>query len=247
MTENEINPLDEERDISSNEEQTPESLSDELIPEQVEIPSPPQDVEFSKEESKLRQVSRRLLRWAMGLLAVFGLGAITAIVIIYQPTLARLNESKAALAEAQSEIKNLVGQIEDNNAEAQSKIDDLNKKIETISGLSETNQQLQEALEAESLHTNLLSALVDIHAAQYALAQEDLANAQIHLTNTNDKLEMIKTLMEETQGSAINNMLNRLGLVLDGIASEDVFAALSDLEVLSNGLVQLENSYFVNP
>jgi len=259
MTEHESNHPDEETHLLPEDER---EISDvpvkEQILDEVGIPEGQEEAKAIKEESKVRRFSRKLLRWAMGLLAVFGLGAITAIVFIYQPTLERLNEAKTALQTAQSDIKTLEGkitedntvaqsQIDDIKATAQTEIDDLKKEIESLSTLSETNQKLQESLKTEILRTYLLSALADVHAAQYSLAQEDQANAQVHLTNTTKKLETIKTLVAENHAGVLENMLNRLDLVLNEINSEDFFAALSDLEVLANGLLQLESSYFNTP
>ena len=186
-------------------------------------------------ESRARRFFRRLFRWVVGLLIVFGLGVIAALFLVYRPTAGKLDEMSNQLAQSNQQV-----------AALEDKIGDLESQIEALSVLKNANQELQEGLDQAELHIHILSALANVHAAQFALTLKDVANAQVKLNKTPKTLNELRELIDPGQRQAIDSMVQRLELTIRELES-DRFAAQSDLDVLANSLIQLENSYFAAP
>lgn len=191
--------------------------------------------EVPQEESRTRRFFLRLLRWSVGLLVIFGLGVIATILAIYQPKVDELAGTNQELANAKDEILSLQNQIKD-----------LEAQISSLSALEERNKALQDELDLADLHVHILSALADVHAAQFALSTDDVALAQLQLNQTPTTLEELQQMLKPGERQVVGSMLQRLELVGKGL-EDDPFAAQSDLEVLANSLAQLENTYFANP
>ncbi|MFC1996904.1 hypothetical protein ACFLXI_04760, partial [Chloroflexota bacterium] len=85
-----------------------------------------------KEESRSRRVFRKLIRWSVGLLIVFGLGFLTAIYTIYNPKLDEIDQLKTELDGASTTISDLEATI----SAQQDEIESLNAQISTL------NQQI---------------------------------------------------------------------------------------------------------
>jgi hypothetical protein len=105
---------------------------------------------------------------------------------------------------------------------------------------------LRASLDEAELHVRLLSALTDVQAAQLNLALGEIDSARLSLSRTETKLEDLQELLPADQQGVVDGMIQRLNLVLDGMES-DAFASQSDLEVLANSLLQLENTLFIAP
>ncbi|MFQ5616227.1 MAG: hypothetical protein ACE5GO_07190 [Anaerolineales bacterium] len=219
---------DEQKDNQSDLTPSNEPIKPKSTPERApEISAE----ELPQGESKARQFFRNFFRWTAGLLVVFGLGVIAAIFLFYLPKVRELTSINDKLALANAEITNLEGQIET-----------LNTRIEELSALEDTNQTLQDDLRMAGLHIHLLSALADVHAAQFALALGDIDNARLQLNNTPNALATLQETLEPDQQQAVDLMKQRLELAISEL-DNDPFAAQSDLEVLANSLIQLENSF----
>ena len=185
-------------------------------------------------ETKSRRFFRLLFRWSAGILIIFGLGLITGIYGLYRPTLQEAERSKeiadANLASAQDQI-----------AELESKIISLEKDKETLQPLSDTNLELLETQNALNLHIYILDARVDVISALLAVSQDDNAGASVLLSNTPDTLDKIEALLEPNQQERTIAMKQRLEQIM-GELEDDPYTAQSDLDVLSNWLLQLEDS-----
>jgi hypothetical protein len=195
---------------------------DQAVPASPVVPS----------ESQFRRGLRRTIRWGAGLLLIFALGLMTATLAFYMPKVRELTRVESLRGEANERIAALEAELES-----------MGVQLEAFEQDQETQQA---ALDAANLHIFILAALADTSQARLALALEKPEDARLALTNTSDTLESLTALVDSDQTEALQAMQQRLDLALSGLDS-DPEAALSDLEVLANNLVKLENTYFVVP
>lgn len=202
----------------------PDSVEPVPETEKVAEDTPPVD---RVEEKLVKQPKRlrKILLWAVGLVALFAAGVMLSWFVQVRPQAVR--------------IENLETQVLD----AQGRVDLLNQEVETLRPLSDQNAQLMEELDSTRVHLDLLSVLVDVTTAQLALAQEDDIAARAALTGTNASLQSLKSTLEGADADEVSDMSDRLNLVLEEVES-DPFAARRDLEVLANNLLALERVLF---
>lgn len=194
----------------------PQEVFEELVPP---IPKP---------ESRARRFFRLAIRWVVGLLIVFLLGVLTATLLFYRPTLARLTQLQAEYEQATQRVA------------------ELEAEVARLSTLEQRNRALEEELANANLRLKVLRVLADVHAARWALSQEDATGAQQILAQSSEALKEIAKLAGATHREDITAMQNRLGLALDELG-RDAFAAQSDLGVLASNLAQLEQSLASSP
>lgn len=200
--------------------------------EEVSSPIPeeangPEEVPISRQGRFARSL-RRALRWLVGLLIVFGLGVLAAVVLLYLPARQQIQAAEAETGQLQQQVSALETQIAE------------------LSELENANQEILAEAERTQLHVHLLSARTDVTSALLALAQRDPARARAALSKTSDTLAALGEMLEPGQQKLASDMQERLKLALEEI-SENSFAAQSDLGVLMNGLLELENAYFASP
>ena len=183
-------------------------------------------------EGRFRRGFRLFIRWTAGLLLVFALGFLAATILLYLPKSREVVREGDRLDQANATIQELEEQIEAVNLQLEA---------------AENNQEIQqEALDSANLHTMILSALADVTQGRLALASDDPEGARLALTNTPETFQNIAALVDSEQADAVMAMEQRLELALN-VLDGDTTAALSDLEVIANNLVKLENTYFVVP
>jgi hypothetical protein len=170
----------------------------------------------------------RLLRWFLIALVLFGLGVAATLWALYSP-------QRSQLAASNNQIQSLQGQVSD-----------LQNQVKTLTPLGTTNQNLQQQINQENLHTAILSARTDVAQAQLALAKQDTAKASLALSKTDQTLTKIGNLLPANQQKLEKDMQSRLTLAKSEIEGNS-YAAQSDLDVLANSLVDLENSLFTGP
>ncbi len=195
--------------------------------EQVEPFAPPP----APEPSRSSVVLRRILRWVLGVLVILSLGFLAATFVFYLPTSRTLSQTQRDVEQANQRIAEIEA--------------DLDAETERISALRSEKEVLDEELARANLHISILSALADVNAARLSLALDDPGSARLALTNTPDTLTDLADLVGDEQTELVAMMQSRLALALSGV-EDDPFAAQSDLEVLANNLVKLENTYFVS-
>jgi hypothetical protein len=171
---------------------------------------------------------RRLLRWLVVLLVIFGLGVLAAALLLYLPARDQLRQS------------------ENRHGEALQQIEALQTQVAGLSSLESANQTLQADAEQAQLHLQILSARADVSAAQLALAQRDQTRARMALSKTSQTLTGLGEMLDPEQEKIVTDMQERLKLALSEL-NEDAFAAQADLGVLANSLTELENAYFAAP
>jgi hypothetical protein len=178
-------------------------------------------------EKRSSRILTSILRWVLGLLIVFGLGAMATLFALYLP-----NRQAVVSLEAQLEDANL-------------QIDELESQVASLMILETKNQSLQEELDQANMHILLLRTLSNVNAARISLIDDDVATARAYLSKA-DTLKDLAVLMGPEQRDEINAMVNRLELALSEL-EKDSFAAQSDLEVLATNLMELKNTFFGEP
>ena len=178
-------------------------------------------------ETRGQRFLRLSIRWLAGILIPFGLGVIAVVYLLYRPTTEQLSLTRDELTQAEHRVA------------------ELEAEVDRLQSLEAENEALQEQLDQAQLHIQILSALSDVNAARLDLANDNLANARLDLTNTPETLERLGQLVEPEQQEAVEAMQDRLELALSEM-ERDAFAAQSDLRVLATNLVQLENTFFAN-
>ncbi len=192
-----------------------------------------------KPESKVRRFFRTLLRWTLGVLIVFGAGFIAAIFLLYNPEKAGLEAQQIASQAQQAELQTQLDT-------AKGEIADLEAQVSGLNPLATENNTLLASQAEYELHILTLDSRLDVTGALLALAENDTARAQVILDRTGDKLTAMKEMLPATQSGMVAGMAQRLELIMSEIA-DDPYAAQSDLDVLSNSLLELENALFGTP
>jgi hypothetical protein len=188
-----------------------------------ETPTPPKKI-----ESKFQHFLRMALRWVIGFLIVFLLGALTMEFVFYRPLAGQLDQVKGERDQAQQTVKNLQGQLD------------------SLAPLSNQNKTLQDQLSKSELHVTILSAEANVSSAQLSLMNNKPADARLVLDKTSTTLKTLQGMLPPDQQKVISDMQSRLNLALSEL-DNNKFAAQSDLNVLATSLVQLENTFFANP
>lgn len=166
--------------------------------------------------SRIGRFFRRLLRWAAGIALLFALGVGATWLVRVRPQAAEIARLRAELAAAQAELdtlRPLPGQIED----------------------------LQRELTRMRIGSAIQDILVDVTSARFSLALGDVSGARANLTLTDARLTSLASMLPPAQALQVEPMRERLALVLREI-SGDRYAAMSDLEVLTNQLASLRQS-----
>lgn len=169
----------------------------------------------------------RLLRWLLGILILFGLGALTVVMLLYIPLRRELNL-------AQEKMDSLT-------TKSSTDLQAASEEIGRLSSLEENNKDLLTQLDQARLSQTLLQIRLDITSAQLALANEDNAKAKLALSKTAETIRKLESLLPQSQRQAIANLQDRLKLAL-GELDKNPYAANSDLDVMTNTLLELENA-----
>lgn len=264
MDNNQEDPMALEPDqndvIEGASSQSEEINNDEIVAETKSTPeesdngnivveeSPPVDENETEEiltttasppESRFKRNLRLSIRWVIGLLIIFALGFMTAVLLLYIPERDGKSQLEAEKLLADARIESLnseIAQLENEIIEYEAREDELTAEIETLNA----------ELAMVNLHIHILSALSDVNAARVALMNDDGAGTRVHLSNTMETLERLESLVDSEQVDKVVAMQSRFELILAEIEDEPTLA-LSDLEVLSGILIVLENTFFAEP
>ena len=185
-----------------------------------------------KSPGRARQFMRKTTRLLLVAGLLFATGMVTGYVMFQQPRVGDLNDQ--------------VEQLTTEKADLEAQVASLQEDVQALEPFEAENRTLQASLSEEELHVRLLSALKDVQSAQLSLAIGELDTARLSLTRTEDRLEELQERLPADQQGVVDGMIQRLNLVLEGVDS-DAFAAQSDLDVLANSLLQLENTLFIAP
>lgn len=181
--------------------------------------------EVEVEPSKLSIFLRKLLRWTVAVMVVFALGVAAAWFARIQPQ--------------RDEIEQLKNDVVSEQASNQS----LDAEIEELRPLIDANLELSEQLADAETQGEVLMITVDVSTAQLALIEDDVVTAKAALSGTDSRLGKLQEEFTGDRSQTVAEMRVRLILVLDEI-DDDTFAALRDLEILSNNLRAFSRSLF---
>lgn len=196
------------------------ALADESI-----VGEPPSEEKITKEPGPLGRFFIRVVRWAAGIGLIFGFGVVLTWIVRVVPLVGELRDLREELGAANTQITGLEDVVSD------------------LRDLERTNASLQAELTKAELHIVLLNVLSDISEARLALAIDDRAAAHAALTDTDD---LMVSLQEALEGEDANNVVGyrvRLQQAISEVDT-DTFAADGDLEILANGLMNLEQKVF---
>ena len=179
-------------------------------------------------EKKRPSRTRRFFRWSLFYLILLSLGVLAAVYLIWRPTDQRLTVANQSLEQANSRIAELEAQIQG------------------LIPLETDNKDMTTRLKEASLHVQVLRARADVATARLYLEKKDITQARTALSKTSETLKGLGLLLPTDQAQVAKDMQERLALASKGLGT-NTFAAQSDLDVLGNMLLQLENTYFAQP
>lgn len=170
---------------------------------------------------------QRILRWALSVFILIGLGFILALFILYIP----MRQNKM---QAEDESQKLAHQATAEAATAQAQGNQL-------ATLQAENEMFNHHIEQIELLNLILNLRLDVASAQLALTKEDTDKAHLALNNTANLLDELEKKLPLNQRGVVQSMKVRLDLILQEL-EKDVYAAQSDLDVLANALLELQNA-----
>lgn len=242
-----------------NESQQPTPYEPEPLPDMAEFPPVPEQEEgvaeeppaedeskepemeepAVREESKVGRWARNSLRWVLGFFIVFGIGFLVALFALYRPD---VNSLKGELETANTEISALQSEID----ALQSEISDLEGQIQGLEGVQEQVDELQGQLDENEMEMLILRARQSVAQARIALFSENENQFSLYWDTTMDSLSRIKERLPSAQQDAISPLEQRMMLVSDEF-QESPEAAQSDLEIVGNRLLELQDTLFGGP
>ena len=193
------------------------------VPE-IAADSRPQGKENPKPEKRPLSIWRRMFRFLMVMLIIFGLGAIVVIFTLYIPL-------REQLFSAETRIEELSDQ-------SASEINLAKEEIDRLSSIEEKFGDTQAELEELLFQNLILKIRLDLLSAKLALVSDDPQQASQALSETEGRIADLKKLAGVKQQKNVENLETRLELVLSEM-EEETFAAISDLEVMLDILEEL--------
>ncbi len=179
----------------------------------------------AKPESRPKKTMRGFLRWLLGVLLAFGLGALLIVFALYLPTRQELVKANADLEHANATVTSQTDQI---------------------TTLQTGNETLQKDLDSAKLHSYVLKALSGVHGASLALTAGDYAGARLSLIQASDALDIMSGLLGTDQKDVLTAMQQSAAQALTKLKI-NLSSAQPELDQLTNNLVQLEANLFPNP
>ena len=233
-------PFQEELDDNPVKEQEtkPTPANENIISEEAPSQTFTQTSEeiAAKEESKFRRFLRKLIRWTVGLLIIFALGFLTAIVSYYQPARTQLRQATQDLGAAEETISSLNNKINDLNTEIQ-------KKDEQINNLQSENSTMQDVITEKETHITVLKTMLSVNQATIALLNNKPNESMQALSQANELLQKIKEMLGESQTDNLDTIEQRLNLITTELKTNPS-AALADMAIVIDDLAKLEADLF---
>ncbi len=202
----------------SEENQTP-------IPESAQD-LPPQGKESPKPEKRTLSIWRRMFRFLLVMLIIFGLGALVVIFTLYIPLREQLTSAET--------------RIEELSDQSASEINSAKEEIDRLSSIEDKFGDTQAELDELLIQNLILKIRLDLISAKLALVSDEPQQASQALSETGGRITDLKKLAGVQQQKNVENLETRLELVLSEI-DEETFAAISDLEVMLDILEELES------
>ena len=228
---------EKENEVINHDENVEPPPTQEVAMGAAETPKPqPTVTKPTEQKAGLPPLARQALRALLGILIIFLLGFLAAMITLYSPVQNELQKAKTDLQQAKEKMTSLESDLTKQATESSTKQKDLTSVQEQIN-------TLQGELDKSALHVKLLRVLTEIHQAHLALANEDITFAQLYLKETPKALEELGTLLGDEYKDLAKDLQSRLQQAL-GEMDKDLFAAKSDLSVIEEKLLRLESTLF---
>ncbi len=183
---------------------------------------------FSK-ESRLGRFNRAAVRWAALVLSLFALGLLTGYFLLYRPALLSLNQSQAGLKQTTQDLDTAVKKVGDLSA--------------TNASLSNQVLSLNQAVDRDSQHIQLLQMINTLETAHLSLANQDLITARQLLQTTQTQLTNLSPGIDKNSTGLSKTMLARLNLIFSEI-DQDPKTAGTDVDVLVKQMLDYEKAAY---
>lgn len=168
---------------------TPEPPPAPEMPPMPETPPPPEE---PKPESKARRFFRRLVRWTLGVLIVFGIGFVAATWLLYKPARNAAAEAQAAATKAAQQAQDAQGQL----LSAQSQIKSLQQKLDEVQG----------QVSGAQMTAALATAKAEVYATRLALKDGDETGARLHAEALANALAALKDVVPSEHQDVVTDM-----------------------------------------
>jgi len=187
---------------------------------------PPQGKESPKSQKRTLSIWRRMFRFLLVMLIIFGLGALVVIFTLYIPLREQLTSAET--------------RIEELSDQSASEINSAKEEIDRLSSIEDKFGDTQAELDELLIQNLILKIRLDLISAKLALVSDEPQQASQALSETGGRITDLKKLAGVQQQKNVENLETRLELVLSEI-DEETFAAISDLEVMLDILEELES------
>ncbi|HEY9089905.1 MAG TPA: hypothetical protein VIO36_17165 [Anaerolineaceae bacterium] len=183
-------------------------------------------IDVPRGESRFNRFMRRLLRWALLVVVLFGAGVIVTYLFLYRPLQARANLAQSNLEQAQRDLSS-----------AQSRLNEAEGQLKSMQ--TQVEQAAQDVTRAKN-RAALQTVRTDLALARLALANKDGPAARTALVQAqNDLAQMLPTL-QTADANLAESVTGRLEIILNEL-NRDPTTAISDMDILSTNLDQVEN------
>lgn len=187
------------------------------------LPPPPKPL------SRFARILRIALYSLGGALLIFLAGMLVALVAFTWP--------------ARDELKGVGAELKAEQATTQQQKDELKSQADRLAALDAEKKDLQAKLDSGNLHIAILNTLSDVMSARLALADKNDAGARLALSNLAKSLGTLESLVQEDQKAVITALQADLTSAMNILASSPG-TVQADLEVMTQNLVQLRDTYF---
>ncbi len=193
----------------------------------VEAPPPAVEVEAPKEPSRLVLFLMKALRWAAGIGLLFAFGVVLTWIVRVGPLARELRDVRSDLTTANAQIE------------------ELEERLSGMEALEQSYASLEADYKDAELHLSLLEILSDVDEARLALAMDNATAARNALSDTDERLSMLQKDLEDEYANTVAGARFRLQQAISEIDT-NMFAAMGDLQILANDLMNLESEYFID-
>ncbi len=168
-----IDPMaNQEEHVKAEEEHAPQpEVAADVPPKSKVAELPP------RSESRFRSFLRGFIRWTLGILIIFFIGAAAAILLFYRPVSQKLTAADQDLNQANQQIADQtasINRLTAENANLKKQVSDIQTQV----------NQLQTQLA-------LTQALSDARSASLAITDKDSAGAQLAVTQLSHSLDLL--------------------------------------------------------
>jgi len=144
----------------------------------------------SKTPSKARRFARKLWRWTLGFLVVFGLGFVVAAWMLYRPAHQQAQQARQSAQAASQQAQTLQNQLQ----QSQNQVKSLQGQIAA----------LQENAKQAQLEATIDQTLAEAYAVRIALKDNDNTGAALHAEALGKALQALSDIVPAEHADVVN-------------------------------------------